>query len=177
MAAGVDRSKQGSVDKDIEPLLEKLNSSGYQTTSSCSGRIVLLRLDENRRKDRCEWLYKTHHTANPAEVFRILEKSQERLWFMQEPVIVHVNCPSLEKAGQLLEAAKKAGFKHSGIFSLKNFSVEIRGSERMEALLVPGLSKGYIEELVEEANRRLGKAKEKMERLMKIVSNHEPSIR
>ncbi|MBU4242426.1 MAG: hypothetical protein KKF52_04295, partial [Nanoarchaeota archaeon] len=44
----MDKSPQGHIDEDIKPLLEKINKhKEYETTSSCSGRIVLL---ENQKK-------------------------------------------------------------------------------------------------------------------------------
>ncbi|MBW2966012.1 hypothetical protein KY342_02835, partial [Candidatus Woesearchaeota archaeon] len=39
----IDKSKKGGIDKEIIPLVNKINNSrNYYTTSSCSGRIVLL---------------------------------------------------------------------------------------------------------------------------------------
>jgi len=46
-----DFSKKGSVDKKIIPLIDKINSKDeYYTTSSCSGRIMLM-ADGKTKKD------------------------------------------------------------------------------------------------------------------------------
>lgn len=169
MAKTVDKSRQGSVDADIAPLLDLLNSKGYETTSSCSGRIVLLKIPSAGDKKNAEWLYKTHETARADELVAVLRKSGAECYLLQEPVIVHVNCPDIKKAGALLEAAGKAGLKHSGIISLKKFTVEIRGNERLETLLVPELDDSYLKKLVNEANARLKRTKENMRKLEKII--------
>lgn len=150
-----DKSPQGFVDKDIESLLNLLNSKGYKTTSSCSGRIVLLKTQE---KGKAEWLYKTHTKANHKEIFPLLK---DKVWFLQEPVILHIKCKDLDSAQKLLTIAKNTGFKISGITSIKNFTVELRGTERMETLLYRN-DEGYIRLLVEEANKKLKRTKERL---------------
>ena len=47
-----DKSRKGHIDKDIAKILSKINSKkDYYTTSSCSGRIVLLEKLSNKKSD------------------------------------------------------------------------------------------------------------------------------
>ena len=96
---GRDKSKQGFIDKDIGALIGLINKSGYKTTSSCSGRIVLLKIPKFGDKQHAEWLYKTHENADSREIMKILEENEGlKLYFLQEPPIIHVNCRDMESA-------------------------------------------------------------------------------
>lgn len=164
-----DKSPQGFIDEDIKHLLDLINSKReYETTSSCSGRITLMNRQD---KKESEWLFKSHSAVKEGELWSALEKTSGRVWFMQEPVIIHVKCFSMEAAEKLLNIAREIGMKHSGIVTLgKEPILEIRGSERVEAILDKALvSKEYIGILVEEANRKLLKAKEKIRLLEKAL--------
>ena len=160
-----DRSKKGSIDADIKPLLEVINSKdGYTTTSSCSGRIVLLDIPKAGDKKNAEWIYTTHEKANGDEVSSIVKNSSKQLWFLQEPMILHAQCRTIEHADRLLKIAQSCGFKRSGIFSLKRLSVEIHGAERIETLLTPELPREYVLRLVDEANLKLQRTKQNMQK-------------
>lgn len=149
-----DKSKQGFIDGGIKHLLDLLNRKGYETTSSCSGRIVLLRIPEFGDKQHAEWLYKTHTKADATEIIKILEGENQKLYFLQEPPIIHVNCKSLPDAEKLLNLAVQAGFKRSGLISIKKSTVEIKSSERLETPLEKNLPE-FIKMLVKEANKKL----------------------
>jgi len=165
----MDKSKQGFVDEDIQDLINLINSlKGYKTTSSCSGRIVLLKVKEiGDKKCKSSWLFKSHEKAGFKDVFNALPKN-EKIWFLQEPFILHVKCKDLEKANNLLKIAREVGLKHSGINSLNNFQIEIRGNERIETVLFNN-DERYIKLLVEEANKKLKRTKEKIKRFYKEV--------
>ncbi|HII14901.1 MAG TPA: hypothetical protein HA362_01160 [Nanoarchaeota archaeon] len=168
-----DKSPQGFIDEDIKHLLDLINSAGgYETTSSCSGRITLL----NRQgKKETEWLFKSHYAVKASEVWDALQKTEGKVWFMQEPVIIHVRCDSIEKAETLLEIARAVGMKHSGIVTLGNEPVlEIRGSERVETIVEKSaVSREYVEMLVAEANEKLLRTKEKVKKLEDAVKSME----
>ncbi len=162
-----DKSKKGAIDEDIRPLLAVLNRRGhYETTSSCSGRIVLLDVPKTGDKQHAQWLYTAHTKADPDAIESVLRQQNHEIWFLQEPVILHVNCMTLADAERLLELAKSCGFKRSGIFSLKHFSVELQGTERMETLLTRDLPKEYIARLAAAANLRLQRTKKKIQMLL-----------
>lgn len=161
-----DKSKKGEVDADIKPLLDIINSKeGYKTTSSCSGRIVLIDLPRTGDKRNAKWIYTTHDKADAVKIIEILNQIKKPVWLLQEPMILHAQCRTIEHADKLLKIAQSCGFKRSGIFSLKRFSVEIHGAERIETFLTSGLQNEYILRLVEEANSKLQRAKQNMQKL------------
>ena len=170
------KSRQGFVDNDIRNVVDLLNSSGYETTSSCSGRIVLLRVPSAGDKQHAEWLYKTHDEADAAQILETLDGlSGEKgtVYFLQEPPIIHVNCANRQRAEELLNLANRAGFKMSAVVSLRHFTVEIRSTERLETPLQCGStspegSAKFVRMLVREANEKLARGKSKLERLENI---------
>lgn len=162
-----DKSPQGFIDEDVKELLKVLNDKGYQTSSSCSGRIVLI--TNSGEKGNAKWLFKSHKKVDGNKIFDLVQNNGP-LWFLQEPFILHVKAKDLESAQELLTIAKNSGLKISGITSIKNCSIEIRSTERMETLLTKDCNKGYVFLLVKEANNRLKKTKEKMNNLFKNLS-------
>lgn len=161
-----DKSKQGFIDEDIKNLINLINKNpNYKTTSSCSGRIVLLKIPKIGKKYKAKWLYKTHKKANPKEIIKILKK-EKHLHFLQEPAILHINCKNLESANKLLLLAHQSGFKNSGIISLKKNTLGLRSTEKIEAPLdIEKINTPYIKFLVEEANKKLKRTKEKINKL------------
>lgn len=157
-----DKSPQGFVDEDIKSLLKILNDQGYQTTSSCSGRIVLI--TRSGEKGSAKWIYKTHNIPDIEKIFSLIQEHSP-VWFLQEPMILQVKANNLDSAQKLLTVAKNSGLKISGITSVRKCTLEIRGTERMETLLTKECNKDYVSLLVEEANKKLQKTKEKMKRL------------
>lgn len=165
-----DKSPQGFYDQDIIPLLNVINSKeGYETTSSCSGRITIM---EGTKKGFSKWIYKTHDLADYKEVFKVVRKLEdnEQLRFLYESLIVHLNCSSLEKAEKMLKVLHKHGFKKSSFISFKNNIIEISdtGNSKMETILTNELSEEYVQKLVNEANRRLTKTKQSIAKMEKV---------
>jgi len=162
----IDKSPQGFIDEDVKGLLKKLNDKGYSTSSSCSGRIALI--TRSGEKGSAKWLFKSHKKVDSDNIFEIVQKNNP-VWFLQEPFILHVKAKSLESAQELLTIAKNSGLKISGITSVKNCTLEIRSTERMETLLDKSCSKEYLSLLVKEANNRLEKTKDKMNKFLKSL--------
>ncbi len=161
-----DKSPQGFIDEDIKPLLKIINSStDYKTTSSCSGRIVLLK---GGIKGQSEWVFKSHDKVKPDIVYNIIQNYNEvKLIF--DPFILHIACKNLSAAKNLLTTIQLAGFKKTSIISLKNFILEINGTGRAECLIKNNLiTKAYIEYIIEDYNKRLLKTKEDIKKLEKI---------
>ena len=156
-----DKSPQGYIDEDIVPLLEKLHSLGYTTSSSCSGRIVLIKNPGDKSKAR--WLYKTHKKADKKEVENILSTNKD-VWLLMEPVIIHAKAMNLGHAQRLLTAARNSGLKISGITSIKNFTLELRSTERIESLAKNA-------DMITEANKRLQRTKDKIKKLTSALNN------
>src|SRR3989338_9025696 len=61
----LDKSSQGFIDPDILTLLDIINKK-YTTTSSCSGRITIIK---GVKKGEVEWLYKTHTKASAVKIY------------------------------------------------------------------------------------------------------------
>jgi tRNA wybutosine-synthesizing protein 3 len=166
-----DKSKKGSLDDEIRELVFLINSlEDYYTTSSCSGRIMLIKVDKNRRKDKSEWLYVTHKIAKFEEInkelFDGIKKTREgdSIWLKQEPLILHVCAKNFESANKLLNMARESGLKKSGIITLSHrIIIEIEGTENISTLVAKNekakkmvlVNELYLRMLVEEANKKM----------------------
>lgn len=163
------------VDEDIIPLLEKINSiESYVTISSCSGRIAVLDLEEFGKKLNSKFLGKWHKYVSFEEVFESAKNCKRQGWFIQFPPILHVACRDLTSAEKLLRIANLAGFRRSGIISLRSLVVEIASLERLEMpIAIDGkliVGEDYLRKAVEIANFKLERGKKKLEKLFNLLS-------
>ena len=126
--AKLDRSKKGSIDKKVKPLLKVINEKeNYYTTSSCSGRAYFWK---GEKKNQTEWFNITHDLIN--NDFFKLNDTSDLIWLRYEPFILHVCCKDLDTANLLVEEARKI-FKKSSILTVsKKIIVEVSGSEKIE---------------------------------------------
>ncbi len=171
-----DRSRKGGVDDAIEPLLAAINAQpAYYTTSSCAGRIDLFLEPASGKKHEGRWLFVSHEEADEEEVREAMKGvagTRGTLWFRMEGAILHVCCRDLAAADRFLKLCKAAGWKHSGVTgTTPRVMVEATTSERID---VPIAKEGsvfvppaFIAFLVGEANRKLGKTREKVGRLQR----------
>lgn len=162
-----DKSKKGTIDKPIIEMINFLNSlDDYYTTSSCSGRILILKIPASKRKDKVEWLLTKHSPVNIEEVKDALKRftnnynKGDELWFKQEPLIIHIAARSIEKAERLLDIAKLSGFKKSGVIALsRRFVVEIEGTDFLSTIIgINGkilVNDEYMESLIGIGNKKL----------------------
>ena len=175
-----DKSKKGCIDKEIWPLIIKINSlENYYTTSSCSGRIGLL---EKRSDKKCEteWLFKSHSIVKFDEIKNALNNlnlSKHDLWFRQEPAIIHVACRAIEDAQKLIDIARITGFKRSGIQATrKRILAEIGSSETIATIIAKGgkllVEADYLKILIDEANKKLERNKGKLDMVYAILLAH-----
>ncbi len=173
-----DKSSIGFWDKRISKLCEKINSfEEYYTTSSCSGRVVLMIDQEKKGPGLFEFV--SHDVVGFEELWKEIKKlslkdkvkfkqNQNRKFFIcpnlsykfkQEPPIIHVACKDLKNAEIILKIGRKAGWKKSGILSLgKNIIVELNCSWRLEFPLIKGgrlLGGGFVKEVVNKVNWNL----------------------
>jgi tRNA wybutosine-synthesizing protein 3 len=123
------------------------------------------------------FVLRTHDKITFNELRKSLNESEtnkEDLNFKQEAVILHVCCKKLEDAETLLNKARDAGWKNSGIMSTKGRIVlELRSTEY---LALPIMEKGkllvsdeFLKILVKESNIRLLKTWEKIDKLEKVI--------
>jgi tRNA wybutosine-synthesizing protein 3 len=132
----LDKSSIGGWDKKIKYLCEKINRmEDFYTTSSCSGRIILMIQQDKKGADL--FLKTWHDKISFNELKKALDElsklKKDIVKFKVEPPIIHVACRDLKKATEILEKAKYLGFKRSSILTCdKNIIVELNSSDRME---------------------------------------------
>jgi len=191
-----DKSRKGSIDVKIKKLVDKINSlEDFYTTSSCSGRILLLAIPRSNKKNEVQYLFATHKKTNYNEIKKIINKTQENqrfsghrkskgfsselpkndVWFKVEPVILHIASENLNSAKKILNTARDIGFRRSGIISLgKNrVTMEFVSTEKIETIVSKNgklvIDGDYFKILIKEGNQKLEKTWEKIERLYKKV--------
>ena len=165
---------RGELDSDIVKLLDTINLlENYVTLSSCSGRIVVIDIPEVGDKRRAKFLGKWHDEVDFEVVLSTASKSENWGWLIQYPPIIHVACRTLDDAERLMIAANDAGFRRSGIISVKNHVVEVASLERIELPVARSgrilVSENYLRSVVEFANIKLKKGKERLERLYNLI--------
>ena len=131
----IDKSFKNKWDKKIVKLCGKINCSGrYYTTSSCSGRVVLM-VDDDKKKGNL-FLKIYHDLISFNQLKKDLDeaiKKNKKIKFKMEACILHVACKSLKDSQVLHDKAKLAGWKKSGIIALeKRFVVELNSTEKLE---------------------------------------------
>lgn len=167
-----DKSRKGSVDKEIKWLVDFINSlRNYYTTSSCSGRIVLLQRISEKKQD-AKWVFKSHSPVSFKQIKKSLKLSSS-LWFRQEPAIFHICCRRLGDAQFLINAARSVGFKRTGIQSLKKIMVEVASSDYIDTIIARNnkllVDERYLKVLVDEANKKLKRNKEKVKEFYRLL--------
>ena len=172
-----DPSNEGKWDDAIKNACEKLNDSDdYYTTSSCSGRIVLIK--ELEEKAEGVFLFKSHEKITFArlkkELERISEEYKDEVYFKQETCIIVAACSSLDKAQKLVDKFKESGWKRTGIMaSRKRIIVEAMSTEYMSLPIMDDgkllVEEDYLKRIVKEANARLDRVREKISRFEKLL--------
>ncbi|MEM4390298.1 MAG: hypothetical protein QXX06_00385 [Candidatus Diapherotrites archaeon] len=154
--------RQGKVDPQIVSLCEFVKSTkNYFTSSSCSGRILLIEKLGVRKIDNF-FHRKWHREISKSELLEALDvQTSGELWFRVDPFILHLGCADLESAIIAFNAMKKAGVKRGGIIVAEpeKFLIEFQGTNVMsfpikvnEVLLANDL---LIDNLVLKANALL----------------------
>ena len=182
-----DKSKKGSIDIKIKRLVDKINSlPDFYTTSSCSGRILLLDIPSSNKKNEVEYLFCSHKKIKYNEIKKILKLKKELkndVWFKVQPVIIHVACNDIKNTKKILNIARDIGFRRSGIISIGKNKVimEIISTERIDAIVGKNrkllIGEDYFKVLIKEGNKKLEKTWEKIDKLHnnlnKIISSVE----
>ncbi|MET1124540.1 MAG: hypothetical protein ABWW66_04655 [Archaeoglobaceae archaeon] len=174
LASYLEAKERGEIDHDIVEVLDFINSlPNYVTLSSCSGRIAVVDTPKVGDKAAARFAGKWHREVSVEEVEEAAKTCESVGWLIQYPPIIHVACRSIEDARFLLEIANNAGFRRSGVISLKNLIVEISSLERMELpVSVEGellVDRDYLELVVKFANEKLRRGKEKVKRLYLLL--------
>lgn len=170
--------KSGLVDKDIIPLLEIINSSEtYYTTSSCSGRIVIMQIPEIGNKEECVFLGKWHRETGYDEIVDSIKNYKNGyLFLMVQSAIIHIVAINLDSATALLKIAIESGFKYSSIKSIGNNGVlvEILSTENLNIPLGENgnlmVDEEYIKFSTNMANMTLRRIKQKLQKFERKIS-------
>jgi len=168
--------KKREADEAIIPLCEFINSTRhFFTSSSCSGRILLLALKGKRKRD-ASFHRKWHRKVSFEEVWRGIEDAKNcELWFKTEPFIIHIGASSLKKAEKILDIKNKAGVKRGGIIVAKpgKFILELIGTEEIALPVKFGdkiiVSKSFMKEVVRKANEKIEANFERLKKFESII--------
>jgi len=168
----------GKVDFDIADFLDRFNAEvdDYYTTSSCSGRVIVAEVEQlafSKSKGKFRILKKWHRPITVSELAGLIDR--DNVWIMVRGAIVHFVARDLERARILLEIARRAGFKRSGVLNVAKFGVvvEVQGDDRLDVPirvngveLVPWENMGYVVDLV---NDVLISAKLRLSMLLRLL--------
>ena len=171
----IDKSRKGSIDEKMRPIVKIVNSvPNYYTTSCCAGRIVLLH-QISGKKQESNWLFSSHSLVKTAQLKKAISKSalpkKGIVWILTEAPIMHIACKTLDDAWKLLAIIKQGGFKRTHIISStqNKTTIEAFGTQRIEmpiaesgklVIPLPSLSK-----LVQHSNRKLKQSHKLLKKL------------
>ncbi len=161
-------ARENDVDEPALPILRHINDvEDFYTTSSCSGRIVVMEVPTVGDKNGARFLGSWDSEVSLREVRTALEHAVEgEMWLLAQPPIFHVAAASLDRAQELVSLARESGFKQSSIKSVGDpVMVEIGSTEEMDVPLGRDgellCSEAYLELLVSIANELMGNAARK----------------
>lgn len=171
----IDKSSKGKEDKRIKKLCKRINKSeNYYTTSSCSGRVVIM-LDKKQKQPNL-FIHSYHDFIDFEKLKKDLEKISynKLIKFKQEPQLLHIHCKTLKDAQNLLRKAQLAGWKKSGIISSgKRFILELSGTDKLEFLIMNQgiilVDNAFLELIVKRCNENLQNGWNKIQRLTKLL--------
>lgn len=165
--------------KKMDPLMIDIcqfiaQTKNYFTTSTCSGRITLMDVNEKDEKKENAFFRKWHRKVKLEEVWEGINDNSniENLWFKQDAFVFVIGTNKMEKTKPIIQACQEAGVKKYGIhhfekgkvlmeiFGSKGMSVPVK--ERKEILV----EKEYVQKLVEIANKKWIQNNETLEKLI-----------
>lgn len=123
------------VDEEVISIIEYINKSpNFYTTSSCSGRLIIISKMHARSKHSVNFLFKTHNPPELSKIQQALKNSfSDQLWLILEPPVLHIGTRTISDAKILLKTALESGLGLSMIKSISKIPiVEIRGTGRIE---------------------------------------------
>ena len=179
--------QEGKVDEEAIPILQLINNQPkYLTTSSCSGRIQLIALQEVGGKKDSRVVAKWHAPPQTEDFISNLTawKDTGILYLMVQSPIFHVEAEDIKSAVWLRNLSQAQGFKYSTIRSVKldratgepvKITVEILSSENLHTPLGENseikADPDYIEFLLGRAIHHFIRGKEKLKKLKEGLSN------
>jgi len=173
-----DKSSKKGIDEKAREIIGAINKKDFMfTTSSCSGRVILIK--EKGKKQRRAIIKDWHNKLSLNDLFKELEKlksktNKEVIYFKFEPPIYHVICFNSDIAARLVNIARQTGFKKSGFYyGKRGFPIaEIRGSEEISLPIFYKkvlVDKAYLSLLVKETNKKFQQIWKKQNRLLREI--------
>lgn len=172
-----DKSFKGKWDFKIIELCNKINSfEDFYTTSSCSGRVVVM---VNQEKKRAGLFIKVwHDKISFFELNNELEKisTKKSVKFKMESCALNVGCRDLNCARRLCDVARLAGWKRVGIIvSDKRVMVSLNSTEKLEFPIFENrkilVSDEFLKVVVKEVNKKLERGWRKIDKLNRLLDN------
>lgn len=172
-------------EKKIDPLMIGISqfmerTTNFFTTSTCSGRITLMDLNENESKKENVFYRKWHSTVKFSDVWKGIEaySSNGNLWLRQDAFVYVIGTNTWENVKKLIRACQEAGVKRYGVhhFEDEKILMEIFGTQNMSIpLMVRGkmiADKKAVSEWVKIANRKWKQNEAKRKQFEKILKKH-----
>ena len=171
----LDKSSKGDWDKPILKLCEKINKlENCYTTSSCSGRVLLMVDQEKKAKGLFNWV--CHKKFTLKELTKEIEKlpKNKPIKFKQDPCILHIACRTIKDAQTLYDKAKNIGWKRSGLISFdKRIVLEINSTEKLEFPIMqkskPLVDNNFLKAIAKDSNAKLKRGWLKIKKLEKLI--------
>ncbi|XP_030608797.1 tRNA wybutosine-synthesizing protein 3 homolog isoform X1 [Archocentrus centrarchus] len=170
----LDLSKKGSVDEGIEHVVSLLNScEEYFTTSSCSGRIILIDgapESSDVQKQNCVWLFVSHQKCTSDDLMSALAGCCGDAVLKFEPFVLHLQCRRLEDAQLMHFVSINSGFRNSGVTVGKTGKIimAVRSTHGLEVPLSHDgkllVQQEYIAFLTQVANQKMEENRRRIHR-------------
>ncbi len=170
----------GYLDEDIIDVLELFFKTDYVfTKSSCSGRITIVDAPYPWSRENSTIVFKSHSGISLKDLEDVLKRNVIHvLWLNVQGPIIHAIAVDLSSALKVLEIARKAGFKHSGILSISERGVVIELTtgvrvnipiKKKDKILVKEFNEivNVANEILLEGKKRLKRLKITMEEILK----------
>ncbi|MCX6774353.1 MAG: hypothetical protein NTY68_05160 [Candidatus Micrarchaeota archaeon] len=130
-----DAKLEGKADEKAFALIDAVNAlDNYVTTSSCSGRVMILSLEKHKKDAKMQSRWHGKVNADEIEIAISEYAGEKKLWLKAEPFILHIACRDIESGIKMLKACKNAGIKRFGLQAMKDdkYLIEIIGTGKMD---------------------------------------------
>jgi len=130
-----DAKLEGKADEKAFALIDTINAlDDYVTTSSCSGRVMILSLEKHKKDAKMQSRWHDKVDAEDVETAISGYRGEKRLWLKAEPFILHIACKDIESGTRMLMACKNAGIKRFGLQAMKGnrYMMEIIGTGKID---------------------------------------------
>ncbi len=172
-------------EKKIDPLMIPFSqfvakTKHYFTTSTCSGRITLMDLNEDESKKENVFYRKWHSTVKFSDVWNAIEAYENKgnVWLRQDAFVYVIGTHTWENVKQIIRACQEAGVKRYGVHHFENEKIlmEIFGTQNMSIPLVMRgkllVGKDAVKEWVKIANRKWKQNESKRKQFEKVLRKY-----